>query len=154
MKHVDNIRERGDIDYPEGAGRLANPDLTNPRTDFPEIPDFSANAEATADPALLLVPLTEFQKSFVLAAMRRRLGEVAVLAAAPSMPATVGDAIEYLRAVKRLNHLLEETCIRYAGSDAVITDGASLVSQWLPLSILAAYGLVSFVLALRWFRWT
>ena len=37
---------------------------------------------------------------------------------------------------------------------AVITDGASLMSQWLPLSILVAYGLVSFVLALRWFRWT
>lgn len=37
---------------------------------------------------------------------------------------------------------------------AVITDGASLFSQWLPLSVLAAYGLVSFVLALRWFRWT
>ena len=37
---------------------------------------------------------------------------------------------------------------------AVITDGASLVSQWLPLSILAAYGLISFALALRWFRWT
>jgi len=37
---------------------------------------------------------------------------------------------------------------------AVITDGASLMSQWLPLSILAAYGLGSFVLALRWFRWT
>lgn len=37
---------------------------------------------------------------------------------------------------------------------AVISDGASLMSQWLPLSILAAYGFVSFVLALRWFRWT
>lgn len=37
---------------------------------------------------------------------------------------------------------------------AVVTDGASLMSQWLPLSILSAYGLVSFILALRWFRWT
>lgn len=37
---------------------------------------------------------------------------------------------------------------------AVITDGASVASQWLPLSILTAYGLISFVLALRWFRWT
>ncbi len=37
---------------------------------------------------------------------------------------------------------------------AVITDGASLMSQWMPLTILAAYGLVSFVLALKWFRWT
>jgi len=36
----------------------------------------------------------------------------------------------------------------------VITDGASLTSQWLPLLILTAYGVVSFVLALRWFRWT
>jgi ABC-2 type transport system permease protein len=37
---------------------------------------------------------------------------------------------------------------------AVITDGATLASQWMPLTILAAYGLVSFLLALRWFRWT
>ncbi len=37
---------------------------------------------------------------------------------------------------------------------AVITDGSSLPSQWLPLSLLTAYGLVSFALALRWFRWT
>ena len=37
---------------------------------------------------------------------------------------------------------------------AVITDGASLASQWMPLSILTVYGVVSFVLALRWFRWT
>jgi len=36
----------------------------------------------------------------------------------------------------------------------VITDGASLTSQWLPLLILTAYGVVSFVLALRGFRWT
>jgi ABC-type multidrug transport system permease subunit len=37
---------------------------------------------------------------------------------------------------------------------AVITDGESLASQWLPLTILAGYGCVSYVLALRWFRWT
>jgi ABC-type multidrug transport system permease subunit len=37
---------------------------------------------------------------------------------------------------------------------AVITDGASLASQAVPLSILTAYGVVSFGLALRWFRWT
>lgn len=37
---------------------------------------------------------------------------------------------------------------------AVITDGETLASQALPLGILSAYGLVSFVLALRWFRWT
>jgi hypothetical protein len=32
VKHLDQIRERGDINYPEGAGTLANPDLTNPGT--------------------------------------------------------------------------------------------------------------------------
>lgn len=37
---------------------------------------------------------------------------------------------------------------------AVITDGATLTSQAMPLGLLAAYGLVSFWLALRWFRWT
>ncbi len=37
---------------------------------------------------------------------------------------------------------------------AVITDGASLASQWLPLGVLAAYGGIAFILALRWFRWT
>ncbi len=37
---------------------------------------------------------------------------------------------------------------------AVITDGASLTSQWIPLAILSAYGVFSFVLALRWFKWT
>jgi hypothetical protein len=30
VKHVNRIRECGDIDYPEGAGTLANPDLANP----------------------------------------------------------------------------------------------------------------------------
>ena len=37
---------------------------------------------------------------------------------------------------------------------AVMQEGASLASQWQRLAILAAYGLVTFVLALRWFRWT
>jgi len=37
---------------------------------------------------------------------------------------------------------------------AVITDGASLSSLWMPLVILAAYGAISFVLALKIFRWT
>jgi len=37
---------------------------------------------------------------------------------------------------------------------AVILEGASLGSQGVPLLILAAWGLVSFVLGLRWFRWT
>jgi ABC-2 type transport system permease protein len=36
---------------------------------------------------------------------------------------------------------------------AVILEGASLPSQWLRLSGLLAWGGVSFVLALRWFRW-
>ncbi|HEY1378218.1 MAG TPA: ABC transporter permease [Gemmataceae bacterium] len=37
---------------------------------------------------------------------------------------------------------------------AVSLEGASLGSQWLELAILAAWGVGSFVLALRWFRWT
>jgi ABC-2 type transport system permease protein len=37
---------------------------------------------------------------------------------------------------------------------AVSLEGASLASQWPELSILAAWGVGSFVLALRWFRWT
>lgn len=36
---------------------------------------------------------------------------------------------------------------------AVILDGAGLASQWLPASVLLGYGAVSYVLALRWFRW-
>ncbi|MCI0456305.1 MAG: ABC transporter permease, partial [Gemmataceae bacterium] len=36
---------------------------------------------------------------------------------------------------------------------AVMLEGASLGSQWAELAILAAWGLVTFVLALRWFRW-
>ena len=36
----------------------------------------------------------------------------------------------------------------------VILEGASLYSQAIPLLILTAYGLVAFVLGLRWFRWT
>ncbi len=37
---------------------------------------------------------------------------------------------------------------------AVILEGATLASQWLPLSYLAGLGVLCFVLALRWFRWT
>ena len=37
---------------------------------------------------------------------------------------------------------------------AVILEGATLSSQWLPLAGLVAWGGLSFVLALRWFRWT
>jgi ABC-2 type transport system permease protein len=37
---------------------------------------------------------------------------------------------------------------------AVMMDGQSLASQWLELLIVAAWGSVSFVLALRLFRWT
>jgi ABC-2 type transport system permease protein len=36
---------------------------------------------------------------------------------------------------------------------AVILEGASLMSQWWRILVLAAWGGVSFVLALRWFRW-
>jgi ABC-type multidrug transport system permease subunit len=36
---------------------------------------------------------------------------------------------------------------------AVLLDGASLASQWSQIAILAAWGIGSFVLALRWFRW-
>ncbi len=35
----------------------------------------------------------------------------------------------------------------------VSLEGATLTSQWLPISILAAWGVGSFVIALRWFRW-
>lgn len=37
---------------------------------------------------------------------------------------------------------------------AVILDGASVPSQAIPLLLLAAWGVVPFLLALRWFRWT
>ena len=37
---------------------------------------------------------------------------------------------------------------------AVMLEGASLASQWPEVAILAAWGLVSFVLALRLFRWS
>jgi phospholipase C len=79
----------------------ANPGggLTNPRTDLPDIPDTSELAEATADPLALEVPLTDFQKSIVLAAMRRKMGDAGMLAAAPPPVETVGDALEYLRAL-------------------------------------------------------
>jgi ABC-type polysaccharide/polyol phosphate export permease len=36
---------------------------------------------------------------------------------------------------------------------AVMLDGASLASQWHEIVALAAWGLISFALALRWFRW-
>lgn len=37
---------------------------------------------------------------------------------------------------------------------AVMNDGAPLLSQWAPLLVLAVWGVVTFTLALRWFRWT
>ncbi len=37
---------------------------------------------------------------------------------------------------------------------AVMNDGAPLLSQWAPLLVLAVWGVVTFSLALRWFRWT
>ena len=36
---------------------------------------------------------------------------------------------------------------------AVMQDGASLASQWGPIANLAVWSVLSFVLALRWFRW-
>jgi ABC-type polysaccharide/polyol phosphate export permease len=36
---------------------------------------------------------------------------------------------------------------------SVMLEGASLASQWQELAILAAWGIGSFALALRWFRW-
>jgi ABC-type multidrug transport system permease subunit len=37
---------------------------------------------------------------------------------------------------------------------AVMLDGASFASQWHEVAALAAWGMISFVLALRWFRWS
>jgi ABC-type polysaccharide/polyol phosphate export permease len=37
---------------------------------------------------------------------------------------------------------------------AVYLEGASLASQWNEVLILAVWGVVTFVLALWWFRWT
>ncbi len=37
---------------------------------------------------------------------------------------------------------------------AVMLEGSGLGSQWMRLSILTAWGVVSFLLALKWFRWT
>ena len=36
---------------------------------------------------------------------------------------------------------------------ATILEGASLGEEWLPLAALAGYGAVSFLLALKWFKW-
>jgi ABC-type multidrug transport system permease subunit len=36
---------------------------------------------------------------------------------------------------------------------AIMLEGATLASLWLPLLIITIYGMASFVLALRWFRW-
>ncbi len=37
---------------------------------------------------------------------------------------------------------------------AVYLEGATLASQWPEIAILAAWGVVTFILALKWFRWT
>ena len=37
---------------------------------------------------------------------------------------------------------------------AVMIDGRDLASQWAEVAILAGWGLITFVLALRWFRWS
>jgi ABC-type polysaccharide/polyol phosphate export permease len=36
---------------------------------------------------------------------------------------------------------------------AIMLEGASLTSLLLPLAILSAYAVVTYTLALRWFRW-
>jgi ABC-type multidrug transport system permease subunit len=36
---------------------------------------------------------------------------------------------------------------------AIMLEGASLASLWLPMVVIALYAVVSFTLALRWFRW-
>jgi ABC-type polysaccharide/polyol phosphate export permease len=37
---------------------------------------------------------------------------------------------------------------------AVYLEGATLASQWPEVAIMAGWAIVTFVLALRWFRWT
>jgi ABC-type multidrug transport system permease subunit len=37
---------------------------------------------------------------------------------------------------------------------AIMLEGATLASQWLPLVVVTLYATVSFALALRWFRWS
>jgi ABC-type polysaccharide/polyol phosphate export permease len=36
---------------------------------------------------------------------------------------------------------------------AIILEGASLTSQWVPLMVMALWGGLSFLIALKWFRW-
>jgi ABC-2 type transport system permease protein len=37
---------------------------------------------------------------------------------------------------------------------AIILQGASLSSQWIPLAVMAIWGGLSFLIALKWFRWS
>jgi len=37
---------------------------------------------------------------------------------------------------------------------AIILQGASMGSQWSQIAVMAAWGGLSFVLALKWFRWS
>jgi len=37
---------------------------------------------------------------------------------------------------------------------AIILQGASLSSQWTQLAVLAVWGVGSFLIALKWFRWS
>jgi ABC-type polysaccharide/polyol phosphate export permease len=37
---------------------------------------------------------------------------------------------------------------------AIMLEGATLASLWLPLTVITLYAAVSFTLALRWFRWS
>ena len=36
---------------------------------------------------------------------------------------------------------------------AIILEGATLSSQWVPLMVMALWGGLSFLIALKWFRW-
>jgi len=37
---------------------------------------------------------------------------------------------------------------------AIILEGSSLGSQWIPLAVMALWGGLSFLIALKWFRWS
>ena len=37
---------------------------------------------------------------------------------------------------------------------AIILQGATLSSQWVPLAVMALWGGLSFLIALKWFRWS
>ncbi|HWZ44608.1 MAG TPA: alkaline phosphatase family protein [Candidatus Saccharimonadales bacterium] len=83
--------------------------ITNPRTDYPEIPTPEQSWEATNDPRARQLPLSEFQTSIVTAARLKMRGETALRAeATPPQLRTVDDALQHLR---DLGPMLEEEAI-------------------------------------------